>query len=105
MSTPTTTRKTAPAKATKAAPAKAPVKKAAPTAKVPGLRWTVEGPDRSQAGKTVGQTASVDGHTYTIEKAGDAWVATHTLGRKKTVLSNTTFAKAYAACVAHNRAR
>jgi hypothetical protein len=98
----TPAKKAAPAKATKAAP-KAPAK-AAPTPAERKLRWIVDG-DRAQAGKTVGQSATVDGHEYKIEKAGDAWVATHTLGRKKTVLSDTTYARAYAACVQHNRQR
>jgi hypothetical protein len=114
MTTSTSTaRKTTPAK--KAAPAKAtkaPTKatkaaamvKAAPTPAARKLRWQVEGDDRGMAGK-VNQTATVDGHTYAIERSGDAWKATHTLGKKKTVLVEGTFAAAYQSCVAHNRAR
>lgn len=104
MATTTRTRKaTTPAKATKA-PAKAAPAKATEKPAARKLRWIVDG-DRSLAGKTVGQSATADGHEYKIEKAGDVWVATHTLGRKKTVLSDTTYARAYAACVQHNRQR
>ncbi|WP_273736551.1 hypothetical protein [Mycolicibacterium septicum] len=101
-------KKAAPLKAvpTKAPAAKkAPAKKAEPTPAARKLRWVVEGGDRSMAGK-VGQTASVEGHDYAIEKNGEKWNATVTVGKKTTVLVDAgSFAASYNACVQHNRAR
>jgi len=94
--------KRAPAKA----PAKrAPAKKQAPaTAATPArkLRWTVV----EEFAKGKHQTATLDGHTYTIEQAGEGWTASVTVGKKRTVLVESgTFGKCYGACVAHNRNR
>ena len=99
--------KKAPAKSSAAAAAKPAAEKATPKATTPAarkLRWLVEGGDRSLAGK-VAQTASVEGYMYRIQKAGDGWTATVEHDGKTAELSNTTFAKAYQSCVAHNRAR
>ena len=104
MTTPTTTgRKTAAKKAAPAKAIKAPAQ-ATPTPAARKLRWQVEGDDRSQAGK-VGQTASVDGHTYAITGKDKAWKATVKVGGRTTVLAEGSFAAAYRACVEHNRAR
>ena len=110
----TTARKVAPAKKApaKAAPEKAAAKeapaKAAPAAKAPTapaackLRWVVEGDRNAKGGKA--QSARVGDRTYAIKNSGDAWVATVTVdGGEAEVLSETTFAKAYGACIAHNR--
>ena len=104
-----TTNTTAPAnlrnaKKEQAAAKKAPAKKAAPKATTPAgrkLRWTVV--EAFAKGKH--QTASVDGHAYAIEQAGDGWVAKHTFRGKTVELSTGTFGKAYTACVQHNRNR
>jgi hypothetical protein len=93
--------------AAKKAPAKAttkgkPAEKAAET-KTAGakLRWLIE-TDHGN-GKT--QTARVGDRVYEIKKTGEkTYTATVTVdGGAAEVLSETTFAKAYAACVAAHR--
>jgi Tfp pilus assembly protein FimV len=91
--------KAAPAKTTAPA-AEAPAKKAAAPGG-PKLRWLVE-TDHGN-GKT--QTARVGDRLYEIRKDGDTYTATVTVdGGTAEVLSETTFAKGYAAVVAAHRA-
>ena len=104
---PAANKATTPAKATKPAPAKkAPAKSAAKkapaaTAASAKLRWLVEGDRNQKGGKE--QAATAGDRTYAIARSGDAWVATVTQGRKSTVLSEGSFAKAYNAAVQHNK--
>jgi hypothetical protein len=105
----TSTETKTPAKTTarKAAPAKKAATPKVATTTAPAarkLRWKLA--EAKVDNKPVEQTAEVEGHTYAITKAGDGWKATVTVdGGKAEVLVDGTFAKAYTACVTHNRAR
>jgi hypothetical protein len=102
---PATAKKAAPAKATKAAPAKrtpaTPAAKAAPA--TANLRWQYT----KETKLTEGQSAVAGDRSYAVKPAADGtWKGTVTVDDgKPEVLSDTTFAKAYAACVQHNRQR
>jgi hypothetical protein len=103
-----TTAKKAPV--TKAAPAKTTPAKAAPqvaTTTAPAarkLRWQVEGDRNAKGGKE--QSATVEGFTYAITRAGEGWTATVTIDGKATLLvTEGKVSAAYVACVKHNRER
>ena len=100
-----TARKSAPVKeapAAKPASEKAATANAAAAPASAKLRWSVEA--EHQGGKT--QSARLGVRLYEIKKTDEGYRATVTVENgKPETLSDTTFAKAYGACVQHGRAQ
>lgn len=97
-----TNAKKAPAKK---APTKAPATEAPAAARK--LRWVMEEEGRKGKEPWPSSSASVDGYVYRISR-GDVekqWIATVTHEGVTETLSDSSFGKAYGACLAHHRAR